>query len=124
MNCGQWPPNLPTLREQQEPVQRHARARFIAMMDLDNYGGEEFLLCIPYIEETPGADRLKSLCEGLAELDIDVGGKQPIHISASFGVAPLDPNVPVEAWIDRADKASNSAKSPGRNCVRVWDRAM
>ena len=81
---------LPTLREQQELVKRHAQLCYIAMMDLDNfkavndlhghaagdkvlaesghylirhlrpydkvfrYGGEEFLLCMPYTESTAG----------------------------------------------------------------------
>lgn len=88
------------------------------------YGGEEFLLCMPYTELTPGYDRVKELSEGLAVLEIDIGEKEPIHISASFGLVLLDPDVPVETSIDRADKALYAAKSAGRNCVRVWDPAM
>lgn len=151
---------LPTLREQQELVKRHAQHCYIAMMDVDNfktindvhghsagdrvlaesvrylikhlrpydkvfrYGGEEFLLCMPYTELTPGYDRVKELNEGLAALKIDIGGKEPIHISASFGMVHLDPDVPVETSIDRADKAMYAAKSAGRNCVRIWDTSM
>ena len=148
---------LPTLRDQQELVKRHAQLCYIAMMDLDNfkaindlhghhagdrvlaesvrylikhlrpydkvfrYGGEEFLLCMPYTELMLGQDRVKKLNEGLAALEIDIGEKTPIHISASFGLAFLDPDVPVETSIDRADKAMYAAKSAGRNCVRVWE---
>lgn len=151
---------LPTLREQQELVKRHAQLCYIAMMDLDNfkaindlhghvagdqvlaasvrylikhlrpydkvfrYGGEEFLLCMPYTELTPGYDRVKELSEGLAALAIDIGEKGPVHISASFGMVPLDPDIPVEASIDRADKALYAAKSAGRNCVRIWNPSM
>ena len=88
------------------------------------YGGEEFLLCMPYTELTLGHDRVKSLSEGLAALAIDIGEKEPIHISASFGLALLDSEVPVETSIDRADKAMYAAKSAGRNCVRIWDSTM
>jgi diguanylate cyclase (GGDEF)-like protein len=151
---------LPTLREQQELVKRHAQLCYIAMIDLDNfkaindlhghaagdrvlaasvryliqhlrpydkvfrYGGEEFLLCMPYTELTPGFDRARELNEGLAALEIDIGAKEPARITASFGLALLDPEVPVEVSIDRADKALYAAKAAGRNCVRVWDPSM
>lgn len=151
---------LPTLREQQELVKRHAQVCYIAMMDLDNfkaindlyghpagdhvlatavhylithlrpydkvfrYGGEEFLLCMPYTELTAGFERVKSLGEGLAELEIDIGDKKPIHITASFGLTLLEADVPVGTSIDRADKALYAAKSAGRNCVKIWDSEM
>lgn len=88
------------------------------------YGGEEFLICMPYTEIESGFDRAKQLNEGLAALTIDIGGKEPIHVSASFGLVPLDPDAPVETSIDRADKAMYAAKSAGRNCVRLWDPSM
>lgn len=151
---------LPTLREQQELVKRHAQVCYIAMMDVDNfkaindlhghsagdrvltasvrylikhlrpydkvfrYGGEEFLLCIPYTELTSGEERIRELREGLAALEIDIAEKEPIHISASFGLALLDPDIPVEKSIDRADKALYAAKSAGKNCVKIWDSSM
>jgi diguanylate cyclase (GGDEF)-like protein len=151
---------LPTLREQQELVKRHAQLCYIAMIDLDNfkavndlhghaagdrvlaasvryliqhlrpydkvfrYGGEEFLLCMPYTELSSGSDRIKELSEGLAALDIDIGEKEPVRITASFGLALLDPEIPVGASIDRADKALYAAKAAGRNCVRIWDASM
>ena len=151
---------LPTLREQQELVKRHAQLSYITMMDLDNfkavndlhghhagdcvlsasvryliknlrpydkvfrYGGEEFLICMPYTDPTPVHDRIDELRKGIAALEIGIDEKEPIHISASFGLTPLDPDIPVEASIDRADKALYAAKSAGRNCVRIWDSSM
>ena len=88
------------------------------------YGGEEILLCMPHTEFTPGYDRVKELNEGLAALDIDIGEKEPIHVTVSIGLARLDPDVPVETSIDRADKAMYAAKSAGRNCARIWDPTM
>jgi len=88
------------------------------------YGGEEFLLCMPYTELSGGSDRIKELSEGLAALDIDIGEKEPVRITASFGLALLDPEIPVGASIDRADKALYAAKAAGRNCVRIWDASM
>lgn len=88
------------------------------------YGGEEFLLSMPYADLTPCHDRVNELREGIAALEIDIGKKEPLHISASFGVTLLDPDIPVETSIDRTDKALYAAKSEGRNCVRIWDSSM
>jgi diguanylate cyclase len=88
------------------------------------YGGEEFLVCMPYTELASGYDKMVELNEGLAALKIDIGETEPINISASFGLALLDPDLPVETSIDRADKAMFAAKSAGRNCVRMWDSTM
>ncbi len=151
---------LPTLREQQELVKRHAQECIIAMMDLDNfkavndlhghaagdrvlaasvhylirhlrpydkvfrYGGEEFLLCLPYTRLTAGHDRLNGLGEGLAALDIDIDGDAPIRVTASFGLTLLASDVPVGTSIDRADKALYAAKAAGKACVRVWDPSI
>lgn len=88
------------------------------------YGGEEFLLCMPYTELSPGFERVNELSQGLAALNIDIGKKEPVKVSASFGLAVLDANIPVEASIDRADKALYAAKAAGKNCVRIWNPEM
>lgn len=88
------------------------------------YGGEEFLLFMQHTELTSGHDMIERLREGLASMTINFNGKKPIHITASFGVALLDPDTPVETSIDHADKAMYAAKAAGRNCVRIWDAAM
>lgn len=88
------------------------------------YGGEEFLVCMPYTDLTEGHGRVDELKEGIAALSIDIGKNEPIHISVSIGLVFLDPDVPVETSIDRADKAMYAAKAAGRNCIRVWDPAM
>ncbi len=151
---------LPTLREQQELVKRHAQHCYVAMIDLDNfksvndlhghvagdrvlteaarylmrhlrpydkvfrYGGEEFLLCMPYTDLAAGEKRMNEISAGLAALEINIGAKTPLHVSASFGLAALDPDASVETAIDRADKALYAAKAAGRNCVRVWQPGM
>ncbi|MBZ5700236.1 MAG: diguanylate cyclase [Acidobacteriia bacterium] len=84
------------------------------------YGGEEFVLCLQHIELTPAYDIVERVRKGLAATPIDIGLKEPIHFTASFGVVLLDPELPVEQSIDRADKAMYAAKCTGRNCVRMW----
>ncbi|MFA6040269.1 MAG: diguanylate cyclase [Methylophilus sp.] len=85
------------------------------------YGGEEFLLLMQFTELAEGYCLVERLREGIASLPIDVEGKEPIHITASFGLVSLDPNLPVESSIDRADKAMYMAKNAGRNRVQVGD---
>ncbi len=84
------------------------------------YGGEEFLFFMQNTDLTVGLEMISRLREGIAALLIDIGTQQSIHLSVSFGLTLLDPNVPVEESIDRADKALYMAKTGGRNCVKVW----
>lgn len=82
----------------------------------------------------PGAASLRTLAQytehyllvrqGLATTSIECGGKVPLQITMSFGLAMLDPVVSVEQSIDRADKAMYAAKTAGRNCTRAWDPSM
>lgn len=88
------------------------------------YGGEEFLLLMQHTDLVACYDMMERLRVGLASIPIDCNGKTPIHITASFGVALLDPDAPVETSIDRADKAMYAAKAAGRNCVRIWEGAI
>lgn len=88
------------------------------------YGGEEFLLFMPHTTQIDGYKKLEKLREGLAALPVDIGSKEPVHVTASFGLVMLDPATPVEVSLDHADKAMYAAKAAGKNCVRIWDPAM
>jgi diguanylate cyclase (GGDEF)-like protein len=83
------------------------------------YGGEEFLLLMQHTELAAGCDLVERLRAGIESLPIDIEGDEPIRITASFGIALLDPDSPVENSIGRADKAMYRAKQAGRNCVRI-----
>ncbi len=88
------------------------------------YGGEEFLLFLQHTDLALGYDMLERVRAGLAAMSVDIDGQTEVHITASFGLALLDPDTPVETSIDRADKAMYAAKSAGRNCVRIWEAGM
>jgi predicted signal transduction protein with EAL and GGDEF domain len=47
-----------------------------------------------------------------------------VHVTASFGVTPLEPEVSAEESVDRADKALLLAKGAGRNRVMRWDPSV
>jgi diguanylate cyclase (GGDEF)-like protein len=88
------------------------------------YGGEEFLICLPDADLKTGSEAIGRLRAGLESLVHEVAGEMPFHVTASFGVALLDPDLPVEQSIDRADKALYAAKASGRNRTVAWDATM
>lgn len=103
---------------------RHVMSNARPFDKLFRYGGEEFLLCIPHARMDAARDMIERIRTGLAELAIEITGHTPIHISASFGMSALDPDVSVTESIDRADKAVFAAKAAGRNQTKIWDVAM
>jgi diguanylate cyclase len=88
------------------------------------YGGEEFLICLPDTDLQTGLDLIDRLRSELAALLHEVDGRPPLHATVSFGLAALDPDIRVEAAIDRADKALYAAKAAGRNRALAWAPSM
>ncbi len=88
------------------------------------YGGEEFLICLPDTDLQTGHGIVDRFREELASLPHEADGKAAFHVTVSFGLTLLDPDIPVEQSIDRADKALYVAKAMGRNRVITWDASM
>jgi diguanylate cyclase len=86
------------------------------------YGGEEFILTMQFTDLPAGYHLVERLREGIESLPIDIDGKKKIHITASFGIGLLDPNLPATHSIECADKAMYAAKHAGRNRVHIVDR--
>ena len=91
---------------------------------LFRYGGEEFLICLPSTDLKNGSDAIDRIRQSLAALPFENGGASPFHVTVSFGLTLLDPDVSVETSIERADKALYAAKTSGRNRASVWDVSM
>ena len=89
--------------------------------DLFRYGGEEFLICMPNTPLAQAEMVFNRLREGLAALRIPVEGGAHLSLTASFGVALLLPDEPIELSVELADHALLCAKNGGRNRVCVWD---
>ncbi len=79
-------------------------------------GGEEFAVFLPRV----GLAEARVLAHGMraatASTRID-GLPESVTITASFGVAAIVPGEPMEAAMQRADKALYAAKAGGRNRV-------
>ncbi len=89
--------------------------------DLFRYGGEEFLICMPNTPLDKAEAVFNRLREGLSALTIPIEGGRNLTVTASFGVALLLADAPIEESIERADHALLCAKNKGRNRVCTWD---
>lgn len=87
-------------------------------------GGEEFLLCAPDADLEQGRAMVERLREGLAEIEFKGQCDTPFTVTVSIGLTLIDPDVPVEQSIERADKALYAAKAKGRNRTKVWDASL
>ena len=88
------------------------------------YGGEEFLICEPDTNLETGHALLDRMRKDIAALQFKSADGEPFQITASFGLALLDPDISVEEAIERADMAMYAAKAAGRNRVERWDQSM
>jgi len=89
------------------------------------YGGDEFLIALPGADLATGQAVIKRVREGFAAEPMVVGcGGFALHLTASFGLASLDPEVTVEESIERADQALLLAKTAGRNRAISWDPSI
>jgi len=82
------------------------------------YGGEEFGVILPNtaLEEAQvAAGRLRRAIEA-CEIRT---AERKLRVTVSLGVAPLQPDEPSEAWVQRSDSALYAAKKSGRNRVYV-----
>lgn len=89
--------------------------------DIFRYGGEEFLICMPDTALDEAVQVFDRLRMGLAALSIPLEQGDPLRMTASFGVALLLPDEPIEQSLERVDHALLCAKNGGRNRVCVWD---
>lgn len=68
-----------------------------------------------------GYEIVERLRTGIETMAIDLGTGEAIRLTASFGITLLDPDVPVEESIARADQALYQAEDAGRNQTRQWE---
>jgi len=91
-------------------IQAHLRAADV----LARWGGEEFVALLP---QTP-AGPARSLAERLRRLVAAEPFPEAGKVTASFGLAQLQPRETLDAWLKRVDDALYAAKAAGRDCVR------
>lgn len=87
---------------------------------LFRYGGEEFLLCLPGLAPGSAFDVIERIRMGIAVSSVAWKGMD-IQVTASFGIAPLAREKPVELTLEGADRALYAAKAAGRNATKLTE---
>jgi diguanylate cyclase (GGDEF)-like protein len=90
------------------------------------YGGEEFAILLPGTESESALALAETLRVGILRLGIPYEVTSARSISASCGVATLNPRIEYtpEMLVASADAALYAAKQSGRNCVRMADSSL
>lgn len=87
-------------------------------------GGEEFAMLLPETGPADGQLCAERMREMIQSITVRNGGQQ-VTVTASFGVAPLTPEMTSAAsWFGIADVALYQAKRAGRNCCVSADTAL
>ena len=104
---------------------RYVRAHLRPDDKVFRYGGDEFLVTLPCADIETGQAIVGRIREGLAQRQVFVGGAEPSsHLTASFGLALLDPAVRLDDCIERAAQALLLAKTAGGNRAIAWDESV
>lgn len=87
------------------------------------YGGEEFIILCPETPLEAAIDRAERLRRVI--MSSKIANREDLRVTASFGVAQIEPGDTQESIVKRADQALYDAKNSGRNrtCHRVTRRA-
>lgn len=85
------------------------------------YGGEEFAVLLPGARRDVLSKVGERLRKSVGARPFNVGEQTTLRVTCSVGLAELLPGDNAEALIDRADQALLTAKSSGKNCVRLAD---
>lgn len=76
---------------------------------LGRLGGDEFVAVLTSVSPDTAAQKAEQLANAINELEVPHEG-ETLHIAASFGVAPLDPNESPHIQVARADEAMYAEK--------------
>ncbi len=86
------------------------------------YGGEEFIVIMPAVDQELVMQRAQMMCDRLPKLEIIYNGKALPPITSSFGVAYLNDKFNhANQLVKFADSALYRAKDLGRNQVVLYD---
>ena len=101
-------------------VARRLRDNVRGMDTVSRIGGEEFLILLPDRDPAAAEAAARRLCAIVHDTPVALpGGRAPLRVTASFGVAMGEPGDTLEDVIERADRALYEAKAAGRDTVTV-----
>ena len=85
------------------------------------FGGEEFLILVIGQQLNGAVKMAERLHAMMAEHAFDIGGTEPLQVTASLGIADRAPDEDVDSLVQRADMALYQAKGAGRNRYAIAD---
>lgn len=89
------------------------------------YDAGKFLIRLSGTDLVSGRKLIMRLRETITQGAVAIGADGvAVPVTASFGLALLDPDVGVLETIDRADQALTLARTSGRNRVIAWDPSV
>jgi len=101
-------------------VTQAARAQLRSSDLMGRLGGEEFAVVLPDADAASALEVAEKLRHAMQALKFP-GSHPPITVTASFGVAALDPGSDdLESLLVKADEALYEAKAIGRNKSLIW----
>ncbi|MFP7298386.1 histidine kinase N-terminal 7TM domain-containing protein [Neobacillus niacini] len=91
---------------------------------IGRYGGEEFVICLPYTSLVEAYSLANNIRTRIVEYESDINGIK-INVSSSFGISfakilPEKNGQSIQTLMKCADKALYEAKRNGRNCVQIF----
>lgn len=88
------------------------------------YGGEEFLILLPGLDQHSGHARVQQLHGAISGQPFQLDEGLAIGVTGSFGVIAFEPQRPLTSpqLIARADQALYRCKEHGRNCIEYADQ--
>jgi two-component system cell cycle response regulator len=84
---------------------------------LARWGGEEFIIVLCGADEERGRIAAERFRTAIETLDVHDARGERVPVTASMGLARLEPGEGADSFVDRADRAMYAAKTAGRNQV-------
>jgi diguanylate cyclase (GGDEF)-like protein len=86
---------------------------------ISRFGGEEFVVCLPNADSRTAWAIAERLRLKVSAEPLQTRNGTAVRVTVSIGIAPLNPEMGVDAALQRADAALYIAKRDGRNAVVV-----
>lgn len=87
-------------------------------------GTGRYIVALPHIKEEDTANVMERLRGQVAAEPLPIAGNGAIAVTVSIGGAMVDPAVPLQDNIERADRALNAARTDGGNHVCLWSSGL
>lgn len=98
-------------------VSRFMQEKFREYDVITRFGGEEFLLILPFKAGEPVTEVFDRFRRLIAETPMHTAMGAELHVTVSIGVTFATPKSGMDSLLSEADVALYQAKAAGRNCV-------